>query len=812
VSGRCVEVAVPLPLAEPLTYSVPTGLAALARPGCRVRVRVGKRRLTGTIVRLLDEAPEGIKLRDIDSLVDLEPILPPDLLELAAFVSTYYKAPPGEVVRAMLPAQLAPWGEQSIRLTNAGALARLHDDLQMRIVSELHRAGSLSLADLHQGLKQHRTEADGRDLGAALAALEERQLIAITRPGARGSRYISGVELGPGELSKLYERCGRSEPARRVVEYLSDAGRPATIREVTAAVGCGDGVVRRLVGLGVLRRFTQIDRLSLDRHLTKARQAPGIVLRPDQKDAVECLIEALGRRSYAAFFLAGVTGSGKTEVYLRAVERVLQSGRGAILMVPEIVLVPALARSVKARFGDRLAILHSGLGRAERQQEWERIRSGVAPVVLGPRSAIFAPVRDLGLVVVDEEQDSSYKQESSPRYNGRDLALVRARAADAVAVLVSATPSLETRRNTERGRLVRLDLTERVGQGSLPEGILVDLKSEGQPRRPGEVVFSRTLLDEIDRVLSRDLQVIMLRNRRGFAPVLLCRACGHDHECDDCGLPRTLHRRPQKLLCHYCGSMLAVPSRCDRCQETALEPVGTGTERVEETFRELFPGVAVDLLDRDAVQRIGSTRLILDRFGRKETQVLIGTQMVSKGHHFPDVALTAVLHADSYLSFPDFRAVERTYSLLTQLAGRAGRGAEPGKVVIQTFHPEHYAIRAALEHDDSAFAEHEMRFRRVFHYPPYTRMIQLLARHTRRETVEREMREIAGSLEAHLDGGRIRLHGPAPAPFERLNGKWRYQLILRSESAAAMRRALDAALPERTASDLVIDVDPQQLL
>jgi len=804
---------VPLPLPEPLTYTIPPSLVALARPGCRVRVRVGKRRLTGTILALRDEAPAGLKLREIEGLVDLEPILTPELLELAEFVARYYKAPPGDMVRAMLPAQLAPWGEQSIRLTDGGALARLRDPLQERIVSLLHEAGSLSLAELHQKLDRLPIEEPSTAaLDAALAALEERQLIRVTRPGGRGSRFVTAVELAPGELAAHLESCGRSAQGRRVIDYLDSIERPATLTEVTAAVDCGPGVVRRLVGLGVLHRFTQMDRLSLDRHLLEDDDQAPIDLRPDQQAAVDRLTAAARIGDYAAFFLAGVTGAGKTEVYLRVVQQVLEAGRGAILMVPEIGLVPALARTVKARFGDRLAILHSGLSRAERQQEWERLRSGEAHVVLGPRSAIFAPVRDLGLVVVDEEQDSSYKQDSTPRYNGRDLALVRSRASGAIALLVSATPSLETRLNVERGRLEGLRLTERVGQGKLPEGILVDLKREGKPRRPGEVVFSQVLIDEIERTLGRDQQIILLRNRRGYAPVLLCRACGFDHECDDCGLPRTLHRRPEKLLCHYCGSTLPLPARCERCEETALEPVGTGTERVEEQFRDLFPGVAVDLLDRDAVQRIGSTRAILERFGRQETQVLIGTQMVSKGHHFPGVALTAVLHADSYLSFPDFRAVERTYALLTQLAGRAGRGEVPGKVVIQTFHPDHYAIRAALEHDDRAFAEQEMRFRRVFHYPPYTRMIQVLLRGTHRQSVEREIEELARRLDAHLDQGRIRLHGPAAAPFERLQGKWRFQLLLRSESAAAMRRALDAALPDRLKSELVIDVDPQQLL
>ncbi|MGH9360997.1 MAG: replication restart helicase PriA, partial [Thermoanaerobaculia bacterium] len=488
-----------------------------------------------------------------------------------------------------------------------------------------------------------------------------------------------------------------------------------------------------LVQRGVLRQFTQVEKLPLDRHMLGANAfapgsdrggggAPGetpLVLRADQRQALEQLSAAVAAGRYAPFLLQGMTGSGKTEVYLRAAEAALAAGRSALLLVPEIALVPALARAAERRFGASLAILHSGLGGPERQQEWERVRRGEARVVLGPRSALFAPLADLGLLVVDEEQDPAYKQESVPRYQGRDLALVRGQKAGAATVLVSATPSMESRHNAESGKLVPLRLTERAGQGGLPEGVLVDLRGLAL-RRPGEIAFSERLREEIAAALADGGQVILLRNRRGYSPLLLCRACGEDMRCDQCGLPRTFHRRAGRLLCHYCGSTIAAPARCPTCGEAALEPIGAGTERVEETFAELFPGVALDVLDRDTARRSGGPAAILERFGRGEVRVLIGTQMVSKGHHFPGVALTAVLAADTYLGFPDFRAGERTYNLLFQIAGRAGRGDRPGKVVIQTYHPDHYAIQAALRQDDASFAREELRFRRVFHYPPYT--------------------------------------------------------------------------------------------
>ncbi len=807
------EVAVPLPLAGPLTYEVPEGFAALARPGARARVRVGRRRVVGVIVGRRETAPEGVALRPLEAVVDPRPVLPRELLELAAFVADYYLAPLGEVLRAMLPADLAPWGDQRIWLTDAGALATPRDAGEAAVVEALRAAGRTTLAAL-QG------EVGGAGLDAAVERLRAAGRVATGTRERRGARYRAAVELVGGELEELVARCGRSAPGREVVRYLAALARPATVDEVLEAVGCTAAVVRRLTRLGLLRRFTQIERLELDRHLLASAPGSGggageggeIVLRADQRAATETITRALAAGGYRAFLLTGTTGAGKTEVYLRAAAAADAEGRGAVLLVPEIALVPALARTLRERFGARLAILHSALSGPERRQEWERIRRGEARVVLGPRSAVFAPVRDPALFVVDEEQDPSYKQDSTPRYQGRDLALYRASELGATAVVVSATPSLETRWNVEQGKLEALTLTARVGGAREPEGILVDLKAEGLTRRPGEVHFSERLRAELERTLAAGDQAILLRNRRGYAPILLCRACGEDMRCDDCGLPRTFHKRGNELLCHYCGSRRPAPGRCPTCEETALEPIGAGTERVEETFAELFPGVAVDTLDRDAVRRRGSVAAVLERFGRGDTRVLVGTQMVAKGHHFPRVALTAVLQADTYLGFPDFRAVERTYTMLTQLAGRAGRGERPGRVVIQTFHPDHYAIRAALARDDRAFADEEMRFRRIFHYPPYTRMIQLRLEDRDRARGERAIGALARRLAGHPLAEGVRVLGPAPAPFERLRGRWRFQILLRGASGARLRKLVRAATPESHAGDLIVDVDPYELL
>ena len=806
--GGFAEVAVPLPLPDPLTYSVPARWIGLARIGVRARVPVGKRRVTGWIVGLPGRPPAEVEtqLRAIESVVDLEPVLPDDLMELARFASSYYAAPIGEVLRNMIPGRLPGRGDARAELTNRGALHDCRDPKSQALQRLLLDRGRLALATIWE-------ELGDATLFDRVESWRQSGRIRLYEPGSRSSRYRAAVELPAGDLDARLQACGRSPKGRLAVEYLAELNRPATLDELRTRTGASAAVVRRLVRLGVLRSFTQIETMDLARHrLAGDGQAKPIKLRPDQVVAADDLVAAVRSGQFRSCFLGGMTGSGKTEIYLQAAGAALEEDRSVIVLVPEIALVPALARTLKQRFGDRVALLHSNLGNAERHQEWERVRGGECRVVVGPRSAVFAPVRNLGLIVVDEEQDAAYKQATRPQYSGRDLALVRARSCAATAALVSATPSLETRLNVERSRYRHLRLTARVGSGSLPEPILVDLRKEaGGPLRPGDVRFSALLVDQITHSLERGEQVILLRNRRGYSPQLLCRACGENMPCRDCGLPKSFHRRERRLICHYCGVREDAPRLCPDCGEDALQPIGAGTERVEEEVQERFPGAVVDVLDRDATRRVGGPAAVLERFRGGRTQILIGTQMVSKGHHFPDVALAAVLTADSYFGFPDFRAAERSYALLTQLAGRAGRGERPGRFVVQTYHPDHYAIQAVLNGDDEAFASQEMRFRRVFHYPPFTRMVQLVIRDRDRERGWRRIRELAAAARAHVLAPGVRFSGPAPAPFERLKGHWRFQFLMRSASGADVRRLARAIAPA-PAADFTIDVDPQDLM
>ncbi len=813
-----VDIALPLPVGQTFTYHLTLYQQERVKPGARVRVPVGRRRMIGYVVATRAVAPEGFATRAIEALVDRDPVLPPELLELARFAADYYLCPLGDVLAAMIPAEADSWGDRRVRLTDRGAMALPHHPAWVCLQALLLERGQMRISEIEELLDDPQIEA------VLVQALEEGNL-AWDEAGARGERYAAAFGLAPGPPDALRERAGRSAAGRAVIDFLVALGRPALADELRQGVGCSAAVLRRLAGLGILLRFSQPSRVALDRHLmapaplTHGSAAPApIQLRDDQAGALAEIERALASGSFERFLLRGMTGSGKTEVYLRAAATALAGGRSVLLLVPEIALVPALAAAARQRFPKELAVLHSGLGAAERQQEWARIRTGEARLVVGPRSALFAPVTRLGLIVVDEEQDLSYKQDSSPRYQGRDLALMRAKLSGAVAVLVSATPALETRLAVASGRMAALSLTARAGHGALPAGILVDLRTEPVARLPGDVQFSARLLAEIERALAEGDQTILLRNRRGYAPLLLCRACGEDFRCSACGLPRTYHRkggkggRGEQLICHYCDSRLAVPTCCPTCRGETLEAIGAGTERIEEAVKERFPDAAVDVLDRDALSRGGGPAAILERFQRGETQILVGTQMVSKGHHFPRVALTGILSADSYLGFPDFRAVEKTYALLTQLAGRAGRGERPGRMVIQTFLPEHYAIRAALLQDDAAFAEQELRFRRIFHYPPYTRMVQLLLRDANRERGLARLTEIAARLARQPRAAELRVTGPATAPLERLRGEWRLQLLVRGAQGGLVRQAVREALGEKPHPGLAVDVDPYHLL
>jgi primosomal protein N' (replication factor Y) len=529
-----------------------------------------------------------------------------------------------------------------------------------------------------------------------------------------------------------------------------------------------------------------------------------------QQRAVDALRDALKQGRYQPFLLYGVTGSGKTEVYLRAAAECLRTGRGVLFLAPEIALTAQLTQAFRERFGASIAVLHSQLSPAERYAQWLRIKQGDAPIVIGARSAVFAPLPNVGLIIIDEEHETAYKQSTTPTYHARTLAEARAREANAILLLGSATPALETFHRAEMGRLRQLDLPERVGGATLPETQLIDLR--GRPFQP----ISPELLDALRETLSAGNQAILFLNRRGFAPMLLCRECGYTPMCPSCSVSLVYHRGATPfLLCHHCGHRERPPTVCPQCGGLEVRPFGVGAQRVEATLRELLPDVRAARLDRDAFRRRGQYLQILSDFRAGALQVLIGTQMAARGLDFPRVTLVGVISADTGLYLPDFRASERVFQLLTQVIGRAGRREQRGRALIQTYNPDHPAVQCALRQDYEAFYVQELALRREAGYPPFVRLASIVSQHATAPAAEQPLQQLANALAPHIGGQLLQVLGPAPAPLERLQGQYRYHLLLKcapdAEPAELLAPALATLTPDARAR-LRIDIDPMHLL
>jgi primosomal protein N' (replication factor Y) len=802
------RVAVPRSAPDALIYLVPEALRPFAVPGVRVRVPLRQRHATGMIVAIeptSDLPPDSV--RPIEEVLDDTPLLPHRLMVLAEFIAGYYRCPLGTTLAAMLPARLLRADSEEVRLTPTGAAldpSNLDGDAS-RILATLHERPRIKVPTL-----------------LAAAGLRDRHLLdAMTDPGwlritrCRRDRApqieVAAVVLADGPISELLDRCRRAPRQRQVLEWLAAAGRPALASEVAAATGCSPATLRAMVDRDLLHRFSQRppQRPRWSLHSGSTRHE----LTDEQIVAVDAVTSAVVTGGYAPFLLHGVTGSGKTEVYLRCLEAVLAAGRSGIVLVPEIGLTPAASGAVERRFGQAVAVLHSAQSEGERWLEWSRLRDGDARIVVGPRSALFAPLDDVGLIVVDEEHDSAYKQQEAPRYHARDLALVLGRDAGVPVLLCSATPSAEASALVERGLAAKLTLTRRVAGNRLPDVELVDLRQ--QPPEPGEqgrTLFSGPLKDALAGVLDRGEQAILLIQRRGWAPVLMCRDCGHRIDCPSCSVAMVVHQRSRDLRCHYCGRHQSFPSTCSACGGELLDAVGAGTEKVAHHLRRLFPNVKAVILDRDTVRRRSGLEDALGAFAAGHAQVLVGTQMVAKGHHFPGVTLTGVISADALLNLPDFRSGERTFQLLTQVAGRAGRGDRPGRVIIQTYYPDHPAVRFARDHDVDAFLAEELVFRRAFAYPPAARLA-LVRFESRTLSAARKAAEAAAAAVGDLPDS-IRLRGPAPAPIERIREHWRWQILISARNRDSLRAVLERAEAPKLPRSVrrITDVDPLSTL
>jgi len=799
------EVALPVAVHGTFTYAIPPALRDSVRLGSRVEVPFGAKRNTGFVVALTDRAPESGKTKPILGVLDDdEPALLPEIIDLCRWAADYYIAPLGEMLRTALPANMSARGKREIslagdeRMIAAAVEAKQILDSDLALIEELRRRPLPFAAALEASSRS--TIDRLRDAGIVTVADR-----VTDAKGVRYDRFVN-LETPPDGLTAKQQQA---------VEVLASRGGEMSVRALENA-GVSAAVLGALSKKSVIRIERRARRHTLDAFLAGLDPASvGEIRHSEEQRAAITAIRA-GMGTFAPFLLEGVTGSGKTEVYIELMRDAVRRGEQALLLVPEISLTPVFASRLKERFGERIAILHSSLSASERFDQWWRARRGEVDVAIGPRSALFTPFQRLGLIVVDEEGDSAYKQDESPRYNARDLAVVRAQFRGIPIVLGSATPSLESRENAARGKYTLIRMFSRVESRPLPIADVIDLRKErAEKEDKGFVIFSNPLKERLKETFAAGEQAIILMNRRGYAPYLLCRDCGHDFRCRDCSVTLTVHRREGLLICHYCGLRKKIPEHCPLCNGVTMQPIGFGTEKVEERFRRDFPGISVAVLDRDSTRKKGELVRILDAFRRQETQALIGTQMLSKGHHFPSVTLTAVLNADSILGYPDFRSAEKTFYLLTQVAGRSGRGDLIGTVLIQSAFPTHYAIQHALRHDYEAFYESEIQFRKTFHYPPVTSMIAILFRGELLADVDRAALECGRKLEEALKPiAGTRIQGPAPAPMARIKGVYRYQILLRSPHRTALRKAVEAVMIGKKwkGVEVAIDVDPINIL
>jgi|CZLA01.1.fsa_nt_gi primosomal protein N' (replication factor Y) len=848
------DVALAVPLDMVFTYAIPPGMEPVV--GGRVLVPFRQQRLSGIVVELHDRPPQ-VKTKKVIEALDLSPVLDEHLLKLGKWIADYYLAPVGEVFRTMLPLAAEFKRAVAYRITDEGRMA-LHLAGMSGSPARSKRTPDEQLVEFRvldylAERESVRAESLGGATGVGKALLAgmvrkrwiRREDVSAARDAARLVKVAllldaEGAEASPPETGQAPslqrtplpdgpEARHHTNSATTGAKKLNENQR--TLIETLAASGGrlpvealrGLDVPRTTLGTLVRRGLIRLVDEPLDFTASgvqlsklKPRQSPfEFEFSAAQKEALAKIGAAVGSGKFGGLLLHGITGSGKTAVYLACMRQVLDAGRSSILLVPEIGLTPAVAADLHQVFGDEVAILHSGLSDAERAEQWHRIRRGEARVVAGTRSAVFAPVGDLALIIVDEEQDSSYKQEETPRYHARDAAVMRAKMAAAVVVLGSATPSLESYYNAKKNKYALVELPDRVEMRPLPEVEIIDMRQEFQETGQ-EQVISRKLAEEIRERLEKKEQVMVLLNRRGYSPMVLCRACGKTLQCKNCAVSMTHHKREHKMECHYCGHVEHIPDKCALCGSEYVYFVGTGSEKLEELLHGMFPQARIGRLDRDTVRGREDFEHALNALNEGALDMLVGTQMIAKGHDIHGVTLVGVVGADMALGLPDFRAAERTFQLLTQVAGRAGRGQSPGKVVLQTYFQEHYAVQFAARHDFAGFYEKELQFRAWMHYPPYSAIANVLIRSEKLDEALTWSGELGRWFEKTRHEG-IRVLGPAAAPITRLKRDYRYHFILKSPSREKMNALLRAMLAEAAArkiprTQVIVDVDAVWLM
>ncbi|PSQ96716.1 MAG: primosomal protein N' [Bacteroidetes bacterium SW_9_63_38] len=822
-----VNVVLPIPVDRAYTYRLPDAMADAAQLGARVLVPLRNRHLTGVIV---EEGPPADTLdfavKDVVDVLDDVPACTNELLDLTKWIADYYVCTWGEALKAALPSGTTVESQRELRRTDAEPGDWANHSVGRRILDDLAERPGTTLSAMRKRLGPavplalvRRMAADGvLDVDTTLS---DDQVTAKTATHLRFAPAFQRKDA-PAELIEQL----RGEKQQAVIRALAgfrEAGTPEPRQaDVVEHTDAAYSTIRSLVDKGMIEKVEkEVLRSPLD-DLPAPDPPPNHDLLPAQQDALDAVTTSVDAHNYGTFLLHGITGSGKTEVYIRALKAVREQGRTGIILVPEIALTPQTVQRFRSHFGDRIAVLHSQMNRGERYDAWRRLRTGDAPIAVGPRSAVLAPLENLGLIVVDEEHESSYKQfDPAPRYHARDVAVMRAHRNDAVCILGSATPSLESTMNARWGKYERLALPERVPDAdgeaaALPEVTVLDLTLQ-RKKHQLDGALADPLRDAIRTRAERGEQTILLQNRRGYAPVLECEDCGWAPECGACSVTLTLHRDGGRgrLHCHYCGHTTGTPQQCPDCGGHDISQIGTGTQRVEEELASVAPDATVLRMDRDTTSRKGGHHRILQQF-RQGADVLLGTQMIAKGLDFGQVTLVGVVDADVGLLFPDFRAEERTFQLLTQVAGRAGRADLPGEVILQTRNPDHPAIRHATAHDHEGFVEDELPTRRQFNYPPFGHVATVEFRGPKEQRVERLAETWTDQL--RRDAGPVTVMGPEPAFIQRVKKQHRFRTLLRVQGGSAhplqtaLRRTREAYGTPPNGYHVAIDVDAMGVL
>jgi primosomal protein N' (replication factor Y) len=813
----CAEVAVGLPIPKTFTYRVPSEFSDQISVGKRVLVPFQKRKVTGYVLAFPVPLPRGMdpeKVKEVFDLLDDTPLFDHEMLAFFKWIATYYLYPLGEVIKTGLPPGLTVETRRVLKITATGKsrLGQIPSQSEdYRILQALDRVGETSLGHLSRHLRL-------KNLHARIHTLKSRGWV-TEEPGLREGRTQTKTEpfvISCGEASGAVPP--HLTPKESEILSFIRARKRISRKDLRQEFRTISAYLPRLVGKGLVTiDLEERYRDPLAGEFFEPDIAP--MLNPDQEKVLSEIENAIAQGGFRAFLLHGITGSGKTEVYMRAVQRVIEKGKEAIILVPEISLTPQLIGRFKRRFDSHIAVLHSGLSPGERYDEWRRILKGEVRITIGARSAIFAPFKRLGMIIVDEEHEASFKQEEKLKYNARDLAVMRAKMHEAVFILGSATPSVESFFNAQTHKFHYLRLPRRVESRPLPTVEIVDMRMEkGDGKSP---VFSARLKDALVTNMDQGHQSLIFLNRRGFAHFVLCRDCGWTFRCPNCSVTLTYHAVGRILQCHHCGFTAPTPTECPQCQGYNLYPMGVGTQKVQDEIRNLVPFAKVARMDRDTTTRKGAYARIIRAMASREIDILIGTQMIVKGHDFPGITLVGILCADTVLNFPDFRAAERTFQLLTQAAGRAGRGDAAGRVIIQTYNPDHYSIQKARDHHFVSFYQDEIAFREELKYPPFSRLANLRVSSNNEESTERFAKRlgVAGArikrqkkpYKDHVD-----LLGPCTAPLAKVKGKYRWQLLIKSNRTETLHRFV-GELIEKTGRQpagiqLEVDIDPVKLM